>query len=77
MNYAQFEVLAQILLKIQIVSDMMLCCWANNPQHFKGSQHLQLQGRAVQEQQPFTKSMNYVGIVVSGSRYPVQRVVRQ
>ena len=37
MNYAQFEILAQMLLKIQVVSDMMLCCWANNPQHFEGS----------------------------------------
>jgi hypothetical protein len=34
---AQFEVLAQMLLKIKVVSDMMLCCWANSPQHFEES----------------------------------------
>jgi len=37
MNYAQFEVLAQMLLKIKVVSDMILCCWANSLQHFEGS----------------------------------------
>jgi len=38
----RYDFLTALLLKIQVLQDMMLCCWMSSSRHFKGScTHLQ------------------------------------
>jgi hypothetical protein len=39
-----FEVLTAVLLKIDVVWDVMLCHWVSVPWHFEGLWYLHLQG---------------------------------
>ena len=33
----KIEIHTAVLLKIQVLLDVMFCCWASSSQHFKGS----------------------------------------
>ena len=55
--HTSFEVVTVVLLKISLSWDVTLHCEDSSSRCFKGAQHLQVQGQAVQELDSLTLNM--------------------